>query len=488
MDLWKLVERSGEKMQKKPISAEEKKRFDEFMKQEHIAKNEWLAENLQEVTPLEFYRTIFPEGSFETAGGSEERKPNGLALEVRRKEDGGARTWVVTDDLEKFIELQDSPFSLAAPISYFGRSRAARNALFLHALAIDIDYVGLTELRNLIHQMNSERWFPKANFIINSGKGIHVYYLLDKPVPMYPNHQKYLALIKNALTRKLWNGYTSLDENPELLSIVQGFRIVGSPSKFGKEFPCRAFRFNPTPVTLQQLADCVSEFDDEYDAVQKGMPKEPTMTLEEARKQFPDWYESCVKHHKRGWYLNRAVYDYWKRRLSEIEVGHRYFAIMALAIYAKKCSYYDPKKNPNPVTEEELRQDAYSFLDPFEALTFDDRNHFDADDVEAALALFNDDYKTFPRKTVEKITALRIEPQNRRNGRAQKQHLGRIRAMQQFDDPEGRWRNVNGRPKGSGTAEAKVRDWREAHPDGTKSQCKKDTGLTYDTIRKWWGE
>ena len=107
---------------KKPFSAEEKKRFDEFMKQEYIAKSEWLAENLQEVAPLDFYRAIFPEGSFEKAG-EQSGKPNGLALEVLGKEKG-ARTWVVTDELDKFIELQDSPFALAAP-SAGSRMRAA---------------------------------------------------------------------------------------------------------------------------------------------------------------------------------------------------------------------------------------------------------------------------------------------------------------------------------------------------------------------------
>ena len=43
-----------------------------------------------------------------------------------------------------------------------------------------------------------------------------------------------------------------------------------------------------------------------------------------------------------------------------------------------------------------------------------------------------------------------------------------------------------GRPSGSGTAQKTVYEWRQQHPGGTKSHCKRETGLTYPTIRKWW--
>ena len=73
-------------------------------------------------------------------------------------------------------------------------------------------------------------------------------------------------------------------------------------------------------------------------------------------------------------------------------------------------------------------------------------------------------------------------PVNKRNWRKQEEHLGRARAVQAFDDPKGNWRNKEGRP----SAQVRVYEWRQQHPEGTKSQCKKDTGLTYPTIRKWW--
>lgn len=48
------------------------------------------------------------------------------------------------------------------------------------------------------------------------------------------------------------------------------------------------------------------------------------------------------------------------------------------------------------------------------------------------------------------------------------------------------WREGNGRPKGSGTAQARVYEWRQQHPEGRKADCHRETGLDPKTIRKWW--
>ena len=47
-------------------------------------------------------------------------------------------------------------------------------------------------------------------------------------------------------------------------------------------------------------------------------------------------------------------------------------------------------------------------------------------------------------------------------------------------------RQVNeGRPKGSGTAQVRVYEWRQQHPEGRKANCQRETGLDPKTIRKW---
>ena len=47
-------------------------------KQLYKLKNEWLGQFFEEVKPKEFYRAVFPEGSFERAGHFEDGKANGI--------------------------------------------------------------------------------------------------------------------------------------------------------------------------------------------------------------------------------------------------------------------------------------------------------------------------------------------------------------------------------------------------------------------------
>lgn len=50
-------------------------------------KNDHLRQYLEPVEPFEFYREIFPEGSFERKGHYEDAKGNAIALTVPRKQD-----------------------------------------------------------------------------------------------------------------------------------------------------------------------------------------------------------------------------------------------------------------------------------------------------------------------------------------------------------------------------------------------------------------
>lgn len=69
-------------------------------KQSYRVKNEYLAENYSEVTPMEFYREMFPLGSFERRGHLEDAKANGILTVI---EGDKARNYVVFDDLREIV-------------------------------------------------------------------------------------------------------------------------------------------------------------------------------------------------------------------------------------------------------------------------------------------------------------------------------------------------------------------------------------------------
>ena len=120
----------------------------------------------------------------------------------------------------------------------------------------------------------------------------------------------------------------------------------------------------------------------------------------------------------------------------------------------------------------------------FEEITETEDNHFTEYDILCALKTYHTGGEQAYRRRIEYIskkTGIKLTP-NKRNGRKQRLHLERARAVQEIDYPDGEWRNKEGRP----TAEQIVREWQEHHPDGRKAECIRGTGLSKPTVYKWW--
>ena len=167
------------------------------------------------------------------------------------------------------------------------------------------------------------------------------------------------------------------------------------------------------------------------------------------------------------------------------KVGHRYYCMMILAVYARKCSQYDPRKNPNPVTQEELERDAYDIMEYYESMTRTDDNHFNEADVLDALECYDTGMLTYPRNSIEYHAGFPI-PKNKRNKRKQALHLTIARATRDILHPNNSWINKKGRPKNSGTKAQEVYEWRENNPFRTITECANELGISRTTVTKWW--
>ena len=414
----------------------------------YIEKNALLGQFLEQIEPYDFYRYIFPVGTFERKGHFEDNKPNtfaitiekakketGIALEVQEK--GKGKRYTVTDELQELEELYGTEFSIISPISYLGKKRSSRNARYLYALVFDLDGVGMPQLRDVLHQMDREI-LPKATFVVNSGTGLHLYYVLDEPVPMYPQNQLYMKELKYSLTRQIWNRYTSVIKEPQMQGIMQGFRVVGTCTKLGKDYPVTAYQ-NGDRISLEELISFVPDSNGEQQKIKNIMMKS-RLSIEEAKEKYPEWYEKrIVKKERRGrWEIKRDLYDWWLNRIrTEIKVGHRFYGIMTLAIYAKKCC----------ISEKELREDAFSLLEIYDEMSIEDINRFTQDDIQCALEMFNEDYVTFPRDDIARLSGLHIE-KNKRNYLKQEEHLQIARAVRDVKvklSGKSDWREGNGR-------------------------------------------
>lgn len=432
-------------------------------------KEDYLSKHFEEITPKEFYRNIFPEGELQEQGVYGDKKYNAIAVELADK----IKRYTLTDDLEVLDQLlQSENFIIISPISYVGKSRSSDNARMMYALAIDLDGVNKEiNMIDLFHQIEKVEHLPKPTYTVISGSGLHLYYVFEKPIPLFKNIVEQLTRLKNDLTRKIWNGWvTDLNEKVQYQSIYQGFRLVGGVTKSGSR--TKAF-VTGEKVTVEYLNQFV--FDEKNQV--KEFEYKSNLTLEEAKKKYPEWYDKRIVQHKaRGtWTCKRDLYDWWLRRLYEIKEGHRYYGVMCLAIYAKKCG----------IPEEELEADAFGMVDRLDLLTSNEDNHFTREDVLAALELYNDNYITFPIDTISKLTEIRIE-KNKRNGRKQSVHLMGARAIQEINDKVNgtNWREGNGRK----SKKDMVREWQQEHPNGRKADCIRETGLSKPTVYKWWSE
>lgn len=444
----------------------------------YTQKLQWFRdEGFEEVEPLEFYRELFPEGTFEEKGIFS-GKPNGILVQV--KERGEHK--VITDDLEGIRESLGQENVIMSPISYFGKRRLTKNASLLHAVAFDLDGQGMKELINVIHQMKTidplwdgRTFLPKATYVVLSGHGLHLYYFLEEPLPMKAYIRREVDKIKKGLTLRIWNDYcTKLWDNIQFQPITQGFRIVGSASKMGAKYPVRAFRLGDK-WTMQQLNDYIPDVKSmlEY----KGNIDVVDVTpINQAKKLWPDWYQKRVVEGKKKdrWYIKRDLYDWWLREITnKTKEGHRYFAIMTLAIYAKKCD----------ISFDELKHDAYNLLERFDSLSTSEENRFTKHDIKAGLQAYKEPAVNYPRDTISKLSGIEIK-ENKRNYRNRAEHLVLARGIKEIKKKMGEV--VEGRPKGSGTKAEKIKSWRLANPNGKKIDCHRATGITRPTIDKWW--
>lgn len=442
----------------------------------------------QEVTAMDVYRDMFQFGEGYLQKENEPgglHKANPIAYWKNDKAKHGHYRVMFEDKFEELLpELQVADFSILNGITYFGRKNVQEHASKMFAMIFDLDGVTDETLHAFLNGAFQVNAYPVPNYIILSGHGVHLYYLFEDPVKLFPNMKIQLKELKYALTDRIWNNYTSTLKGRQKQGINQGFRVIGGRTKKdAKERTVRAFQMNTHPFSLKQLSEYVP---DAMKVDEKKLFRESKMSLEEAKKKYPEWYEKVIvgKDKSRArWKIEEkvhgenpyALYDWWKEKIrTGAAYNHRYFCLMCLAIYGVKCD----------VPYEQVEKDILEFVPFMNGINPNDP--FTLADAESALECYDHRYCTFPIKDIEVISAIPIK-RNRRNGRKQKAHLKVARMIQQLNDEERgtNWREGNGRPAGSGTKEKIIREYVTAHPSASVSEIAKALGVSRTTVYKY---
>lgn len=454
-----------------------------------------------EVDGCAFYEYLFPDN--ERRGDLKEDYSQPNAIYLYQSGDSGrysemkrrlrrrimlADTW--EDDFYEYVE--NNLLTLCSGLVYRNRYNRLQNAQRMNALVFDLDGVGEHELRNLLLRFGKPaewiRTLPQPTFVVASGAGVHMYYVFETPVDLYPNIKLQLKALKYDLTFRMWEyKATSTRKEIQYQSINQTFRMVGSINgKYGNVL--RAFRTGDK-VTLDEL----NQYAKPDARVDVNKPFKPSqMTREQAKESYPEWYQRVVVEKRRRlkkWDIKSkqgyALYEWWLGRIGEVKGGHRYYFMMCLVIYACKCD----------VPRAKLEKDLYDVYEQLRRVEHE--NALTKEDIRSALETYSKEYYNFTITDIEKLTDIRIE-RNKRNGRSMKEHLqgdywmenGRKRinvckANRELALEEMRENGeIHGRPPVIGI----VRDYLLEHPDASKADVIRGTGLSKPTVYKYYDQ
>ena len=442
----------------------------------------------------DFYEYIFPDNEISGEIHKDYSKPNAIYLYQPNPDSRKLKRRIMLKDQweDDYLEyVADNTMTLCSGIAYRGLTNKLEHAQQMNALIFDIDGVGLAQLRTIVArtelQADQIRSIPVPTFIVLSGSGLHLYYVFDNPIPLFPNIKLQLKSLKNALTFRIWDyGATSTIKNIQYQSINQGFRMVGSiNNKYDTEVV--AFKFGDR-VSLEYLNSYVKP-ENQVDITKPFTPTQ--MSRAEAAEKFPEWYQKVVlnKDYKpKKWDIKGkvhgsdpyALYHWWLRQVDKATGGHRYFYMMNLAIYACKCD----------VPRAKLKEDINKVFEILRQIphtnAYGQQDELSEQDIIVAMEAYSKEYYCFKLSDHIATSGIDIEP-NRRNGQKQEWHLEDIRAKKQNMKRRGQpFKNPEGRPVGSGTAQSKVLAWRAENPTGKKIECERDTGLSRHTVLKWW--
>lgn len=438
-----------------------------------------LSSQYEQINGYDFYRDVFPNNENKGEFNTDFSKPNAIFLYQDENTKQMKRRVMLNDSWEAdymdYIEC--NPMTLCSGLSYRGRANKLENAQQMNALIFDLDAVGANELDNILYltTLSSDkiRAIPMPTYMVASGTGLHLYYVFDTPIDLFPNIKVQLKSLKYDLTYRFWNPtVTSKEKQIQYQSINQGFRMVGSINgKYGTEVIAYKTGKRWTLSDLNAYADSAEN------QVDINKPFRPTkITKDQAKEMYPEWYQRVVIDGNKSikkWDIKSkqgyALYEWWRSHVRQVKGGHRYFYLMCMAIYACKCDV------PFDKLKEDMRAD-FSIISQTRH-----SNPLTDDDMKSALEMYSREYYNFKIDDIEKLTDIRIE-RNKRNGRKQEQHLQLARGIRQLKESMGEVVSGGGRPD-----KAKiVQEWRKNNPNGKKIECERETGLSRHTVLKWW--
>ena len=310
----------------------------------------------------------------------------------------------------------------------------------LFAFVVDLDGVSSSDL-NLMMTSEIKRLAP--TYVVNSGQGVHLVYMFDEPVDCY----KYrIATLKSAVEalKKYFSCAMYSYKVDETAGLTHAYRVVGSLTKLGQR--ATAYRIGKKWGAIELL----KKLNIDTAALEYKKQAQSSEKSERTQRKHIDYLPNT----------QRGFYDYVKYRIThDVDEGHRYLAMYALAITAYKC------RVPRAEAEEFL-----SLL--IDVYNQKPNTHIVKDyEIKKAMTGYCSKATTVKSTTLEELLGVKFERKSKRNGRKRADHLEMARAIKDA--------------KQAADKKAMVRRYLSKYPSASLNQMVNDLGISKTTAKKY---
>lgn len=336
-------------------------------------KTEYLQARYASVSPCRFYDEIL---------GHIEDEPNFQLCAMHAQAKKGQRMRRYDDVMDMLLDAGARRDAYVYPAAYYHSYALEALMQSTSCLYIDLDHVAAKQLRRLC---DADFFGHRPTYLVNSGNGVHLVYVLQEPVQTYDWAKKLLKRIHHGLLKVFRRHRFDADLTT---GISHAYRIVGSLTKLGQV--CRAYCVG-THMTIAALAQSVG--------VTWTRPQKAVHPVTKAGRR------AATPHAKRGFYA------YLVEKIAErTQEGHRYTALFALTYVGYKCGMA-----LEAISEDVMHLAAVLGLPQREA-----KHALEVCDPEKA--------RTVRAATLENWLGWSFDRKTKRNGRTREEHLAKIAA------------------------------------------------------------
>lgn len=300
------------------------------------------------------------------------------------------------DEVLQIAMFRDDIYTYSC--SFFGGWPKERLVNNVYAFVIDLDGVSPADLRVLLKR-EIKKFLP--SYIVNSGQGVHIVYMFTIPVAGYTKRKKVLKQAIKALAGLFKVKTYSYKVDPTAM-LVHPYRVVGSRTKLGQTAKAYKVGEKREVVEMLKLLNIDTYLFEKHEKKQTTQRKARSYNNEVAvlptgRVRFYDSTYERVRH--------------------EVDEGHRYLSLFALAIIAYKCR----------IPRAQIEEDIGDLVD-----LFNQKEHVKRvreNEIEKAMMGYSQKFVKVNSYTLEEYLGFTFHRSTKRNGLKQREHLLIARAV-----------------------------------------------------------